>query len=122
MQLFYRFSFLLLCLAFLVPVTGQRVIDIAANADPNQPTDIYPIIQGDTMPNGDRMDNNTVYTLENGATYVVSRELVNKPEWPLQIQAADLTDTDTKPVLTRIPNSSGSFRRIFWPEGDLTVR
>jgi hypothetical protein len=106
----------------MASATGQVVISIPANADPNQPVDIYPIIQGDTMPNGERTNNNTIYTLENGATYVVSRELVNKPEWPLQIRAADLTDTGNKPVLTRIPNASGEFKRVFWPEGDLTVR
>ncbi len=122
MQALYRFSFILISLAFIVQASAQRVVPIAASGNPNMPTDIYPIIQGDTMANGNRVDNNTIYTLENGATYVVSREIVNKAVWPLQIQAADLTDTDNKPRITRIPNASGDFRRITWPEGDLTFR
>ncbi len=122
MQLLYRFSLILLGLAIMVPVTGQRVISIAASSDPNVPTDIFPIIQGDTLANGDRVDNNTVYKLENGSLYVVSREIINKPEWPLQIEAEDVTMTDSKPTITRLPNASGAFRRMFWPEGDMTLR
>lgn len=122
MQTFYKFSFTFLCLAFVLNASAQRIVPIAASADPNNPTDLHPIIQGDTMSNGNRVDNNTIYTLENGALYVLSRELVNKPEWPLQIQAADLSDKENKPRITRIPNSSGDFRRIAWPEGDVSFR
>ncbi|NJC26888.1 T9SS type A sorting domain-containing protein [Neolewinella antarctica] len=122
MQLFYRFSLTLLCLAFLVPATGQTIVPIAGGSDPNDPTDIFPIIQGDTLANGDRKDNNTIYTLENGKTYIISQEIVNKLDWPLQIQAADLSNTEMKPKIRRIPNAAGDYRRVFWPEGDMTLR
>lgn len=111
----------LLVLAF-VPIDAQRIVNIPASPDPNQPTDLFTAIQGDTMANGDRVDNNTIYTLENGQLYIVRQQLVNKPEWPLQIQAVDLEDTENKPIITRIPNASGAFPNVMWPEGDVTLR
>lgn len=122
MHNFYRISLSVICLLFLVPMSAQRIVSIDASGDPNMPTDISPIILGDTTATGDRVDNNTVYTLENGQTYVVSRQLDNKPEWPLQIEAADLDDTENKPRILRLPNASGDFPNVFWPEGDMTLR
>ncbi|TXF91768.1 T9SS type A sorting domain-containing protein [Neolewinella aurantiaca] len=122
MQNLTRFTFGILCLLCLLPLTAQRIVHIPANPDPNQPVDIYTIIQGDTTATGERTDNNTIYTLENGELYIVRRQIVNKPDWPLQIQAQDLTDTENKPRITRIPNSSGVYPNVFWPEGDMTLR
>lgn len=122
MQSFYRLSLLLLCVMGALSLNAQRIVPIAGSGNPNNPTNITPIIRGDTMSNGSRVDNNTIYTLENGVTYVVSGTLSNTPEWALQIQAADLDNTDSKPRLTRLPNASGDFPNVFWPEGDLTIR
>ncbi len=122
MQTFYRISFSFLCLLAILPLSAQRIVEIAANADPNQPTEISSVILGDTTATGERVDNNTIYTLENGALYIVSNQITNKPEWPLQIQAMDLDDTANKPRITRIPNASGDFQNMFWPEGDVSFR
>lgn len=122
MQSFYRITLSVLCVLFLLPLSAQRIVAIAANANPNTPTDITPVIQGDTTATGAREDANTIYTLENGATYVVSSQLVNKPDWKLQIEAVDLNDTANKPRITRLPNASGEFPNVLWPEGDVTLR
>lgn len=106
----------------MLSLTAQRVVAIEASDDPNAPTDISTIIMGDTTATGERNDNNTLYTLENGALYIVSRPIVNKPDWTINIQAADLEDTANKPRITRIPNASGDFPNVLWPEGDMTLR
>lgn len=122
MQTFYRITYSILCLLVFLPLTAQRIVEIPAGPDPNQPTEISSIILGDTTATGERVDNNTIYTLENGELYIVSNQIVNKPEWALQIQAADLDDTENKPRITRIPNASGTFPNMFFPEGDVTFR
>ena len=118
------FTIALTCALFLmaVGVQAQRVVDIPPTTDFDNPTDIYPYIMGDTLNDGSRTDNNTVYKLANGGFYITSDVLVNKPEWPLVIEATDLTDLDLKPVLTVVPNASGTYPNIAFPEGDLTLR
>ncbi|MCR9100394.1 MAG: T9SS type A sorting domain-containing protein [bacterium] len=120
MQKFYVFSLFFLSVGFLC--NAQRFVLIEASADIANPTNIFPIIMGDTTANGDRVDNNTVYQLENGQVYVSSGRLVNKPEWPLQIQAVDLQDTENKAIITRVPNASGDFQDIMRAEGDVTFQ
>lgn len=122
MQTFYRISFSVLCLLAILPLSAQRIVEIPAGPDPNQPTEISSVILGDTTATGERVDNNTIYTLENGELYIISNQIVNKPEWALQIQAADLDDTANKPRITRIPNASGTFPNMFYPEGDVSFR
>lgn len=122
MKNLYRITLSLLLVLALLPLTAQRIVPIPASEDPNQPAEISSVILGDTTATGERVDNNTIYTLENGALYIVRAQIVNKPEWPLQIQAVDLDDTANKPRITRIPNASGSFPNMFWPEGDVEFR
>lgn len=119
-----RYIIQLLSFAILwsVQVNAQTVVSIPASSDPANPTDIFPIIMGDTTATGERNDNNTIYELENGQVYITTGRIVNKPEWPLQIQAADLTDTDNKPIISRIPNTSGNYPDIMRPEGNVTLR
>ncbi|MEM1119747.1 MAG: fasciclin domain-containing protein, partial [Bacteroidota bacterium] len=104
------------------PVIPVRFVDIEGSTDPTMPTDVFPVIMGDTTETGERVSNNTIYRLMNGVVYVTSANLVNKPEWPLQIEAVDLENTALKPILTRIPNASGSFPNMMWPEGNLTLK
>ncbi|MEQ8703614.1 MAG: T9SS type A sorting domain-containing protein [Phaeodactylibacter sp.] len=118
MKKIYLLSILFLGLGFIS--NAQRFVLIEASADPANPANIFPVIMGDTTANGDRVDNNTVYQLENGQVYVSSGRLVNKPEWPLQIQAVDLQDTENKAIITRIPNASGDYQDIMRAEGDVT--
>ncbi len=122
MKNIYQLTFVLLACFMSSQITAQRVVDIMASADPSNPTDIFPVIMGDTTASGDRVDNNTVYRLENGKVYVTSGRIVNKPAWPLHIEAMDLTNTDNKAILSRKPNASGSFPDVMWPQGDLTLR
>jgi hypothetical protein len=118
MKKIYLLSVLFLGISFAL--SAQRFVLIEASDDPFTPANIFPVIMGDTLSNGDRVDNNTIYQLENGAVYVSSGRLVNKPEWPLQIQAVDLEDTDNKAIITRIPNASGDYQDIMRSEGDVT--
>ena len=120
MRLLYTKFIALVLVAFTVNLQAQSVVNIPS--DPVNFVDIFDVIMGDTTATGERTDNNTIYTLDNGGIYITSGRLVNKPEWPLQIQAVDLNDTDNKPVLTRVPNSSGTYPDIMRPEGDVTLR
>lgn len=120
-------SFYKKCVLAMVVLLGiqtglqaQRYVPIAS--DPLALTDIFPIIMGDTTATGERVDNNTIYVLDNGGAYATTGRLVNKAEWPLQIQAADLSNRDLKPVITRIPNSSGFYPDIMRAEGDVTIK
>ncbi|WNJ15907.1 T9SS type A sorting domain-containing protein [Pontibacter sp. G13] len=99
---------------------AQRIVNIPSI--PGDIVDIFPYIMGDTTAGGDRVDNNTIYTLDNGGVYITTDKIFNKPEWPLQIQAVDLDNQDVKPVITRIPNTSGSYPNMFYPEGDMTLQ
>ncbi|GAB4418106.1 MAG: hypothetical protein OHK0039_29200 [Bacteroidia bacterium] len=122
MKKLYSFGALALALLASSMVFGQRYVDIPASTDPTMPTDIYDPIIGDTTATGDRTDNNTIYRLENGKTYVFSRLLRNTSEWPLQIEAADLSNTDLKPALVALPNTSGVYPSFLTAEGDVTFR
>ncbi|MEL6697505.1 MAG: T9SS type A sorting domain-containing protein [Bacteroidota bacterium] len=121
-KIIYTFSVLAICLSLGTSLWGQRIVDIAASSNPAEPTDIFPVIMGDTMMNGDRVDNNTIYRLENGQTYVTSGRIVNTKDWPLHIEATDLNATDNKAIITREPNTSGDFQDIGRPEGDVTFQ
>lgn len=112
------FAFLL----FASTIQAQTVKVIPASTDPTSPTDIFPAIMGDTTSTGERNDNNTIYQLENGAVYITSDRIVNTLEWDLQIEAVDLENTDTKPVIARIPNASGTYPDIMRPEGNVTLK
>lgn len=111
---------MLLLMGAQVGLQAQRLVPIAS--DPLALTDIFPIIMGDTSATGERVDNNTIYVLDNGGAYATSGRLVNKPEWDLQIQASDLANTAVKPVITRIPNSTGSYPDIMRAEGNVTLK
>ncbi|MCI4670672.1 MAG: T9SS type A sorting domain-containing protein [Bacteroidia bacterium] len=117
----YYFVALALSMLMTQASFGQRYVKIAASGDPANPTDIFPVIMGDTA-NGARVDNNTIYQLENGVTYVTSGRLRNTKDWPLQIEAENLTDLENKAILTRLPNSSGTYPDIGRPEGDFTFK
>ncbi|MEL6721137.1 MAG: hypothetical protein AAFP82_20720, partial [Bacteroidota bacterium] len=108
-----------LLLIGVVSAYGQREVVIPPSSDPFNPTDIFPFIMGDTTSTGDRVDNNTVYLLENGNVYVTTGRLVNSEDWPMQIRATDLENTDVKPIITRLPNASGSFPDIMRSNGDV---
>ena len=122
MKQFYITILTMAIIASAFSLSAQRVVSIAASSDPTMPTDIFPVIMGDTTAMGDRTDPNTVYKLENGAVYITTGRIVNKPEWDLQIEAEDLDDTANKPVISRIPNDSGAFPDIMRPEGNVTIR
>jgi len=122
MKMLYSFWALTLCLCISSAAFGQRVVDIPASNDPANPTDIFPAIMGDTTAGGARTDNNTIYRLANGATYVTSGRLVNNADWTLHIEAVDLEDTDNKAIITRLPNSGGSYPDIGRPEGNFTFK
>ena len=120
MQKCYYFIALSVLLLGFNGLQAQRIVPVST--DVMDPTDIFQVIMGDTTATGERMDNNTVYQLENGGVYISSGRIVNKPEWPLQIETADLTDTDNKAIITRIPNASGDYQDIMRSEGDVTFR
>ena len=122
MKKLYKFILLVAIVASVSHLSAQRVVVIEPSADPAVPTDIFPIIMGDTTDTGERMDNNTIYKLKNGNVYIVTDRLVNKPEWKLHIEAEDLDNTDLKPVISRIPNASGSYPKVIYSEGDLTLK
>ncbi|MEM6964034.1 MAG: T9SS type A sorting domain-containing protein [Bacteroidota bacterium] len=116
---FVLFVFTMLC---ATQINAQTVVNIPASTDPTMPTDIFPVIMGDTTATGERNDNNTIYKLENGQVYITTGRIVNKPEWDLRIEAVDLSDTENKPIITRVPNASGTYPDIMRPEGNVTLR
>ena len=124
MKRFFQLTATLFCMLLAVGASGQRIVDIPVSADPTMPTDISPIIMGDTMPTGERMDNNTIYRLANGGVYTTTFRLVNTPDWTLHIEAVDLEATDqiNKPVITRTPNAEGAYQPVMHPQGDVTLR
>ncbi len=122
MKKHYTFTFFVFLMLCMVQVNAQTVITIPASTDPTMPTDIFPFIMGDTTATGERNDNNTIYKLENGQVYITTDRIVNKPEWDLHIEAVDLTDTENKPIISRIPNASGAYPDIMRPEGNVTLR
>lgn len=103
-------------------IQAQRYVLIEASDDPLSPANIFPVIMGDTTAAGARVDNNTIYQLENGRVYVSTGRIVNKPEWALQVEAVNLDDTDNKAILTRIPNASGDYQDIMYSEGNVTFK
>lgn len=103
-------------------LSAQRYVHIEPSEDITMPADIFNVIKGDTTATGDRVDNNTIYQLTNGAVYITTGRIVNKPEWDLQIEALDLEDTANKAILTRIPNASGSYNDIMRAEGNVTLK
>ncbi|MFK7924959.1 MAG: T9SS type A sorting domain-containing protein [Bacteroidia bacterium] len=119
MKLNYSLGCFLLCLLSMGSLQAQRTVNIPAVV--GNFVDIFPVIMGDTTATGDRIDNNTVYTLDNGGVYITTGRIGNKKSWPLQIQATDLSNKDLKPVVTRVPNATGVYPDIFWPEGDMTL-
>ena len=118
--------YLLQTIAFTLLIAAQsfaqRYVQIPPSGDPTAPADIFAVIMGDTTDTGDRVDNNTIYQLENGEVYITKGRLVNKANWDLQIEAMDLTNTDSKPILTRIPNASGSYPDIMRAKGNVSLR
>ncbi|MEM6377734.1 MAG: hypothetical protein AAF705_05955, partial [Bacteroidota bacterium] len=88
MSKFYQFLFIICVLFTSVQLSAQRYVKI--DQDPNGLVDIFPIITGDTTATGERMDNNTIYQLENGGVYITSNRIVNEAGWKLHIEAEDL--------------------------------
>lgn len=115
------FLFLTLICFSAMQVNAQRTIDIPPSSDPSMLTDIIPFIMGDTTATGERVDMNTIYTLENGVAYITSDQITNR-EWHLQLQAKDLSNTDVKPVLLRVPNASGGYPNVLRAFGDVTFK
>jgi hypothetical protein len=75
------------------------------------------------MPTGERVDNNTIYRLENGGIYFLSSRLENTEVWPLQIEAADINVPQAQmPVITRVPNADGNYPANIWSTGDVTLK
>ncbi|MEM6321062.1 MAG: fasciclin domain-containing protein, partial [Bacteroidota bacterium] len=122
MKKFYQLTFFIACLLVANSIAAQRYVLIEPSTDPTQITDIFPVIMGDTTATGERTDENTIYQLKNGGVYITTGRIVNKPNWTLHIEAEDLTDTDTKPILTRIPNASGAYPDIMRAEGNVTLK
>lgn len=122
MKKHYTFILVVFTMLCFSQVNAQTVVTIPASTDPTMPADIFDVIMGDTTATGERNDNNTIYKLENGQVYITTGRIVNKPEWDLQIEAVDLTDTENKPIITRIPNASGTYPDIMRPEGNVTLR
>ncbi|MCB0666065.1 MAG: T9SS type A sorting domain-containing protein [Saprospiraceae bacterium] len=124
MMRFYNLFFGVMLILLGGTVMAQRIVDIPPSDDPTSPADISLVIMGDTMPTGERMDNNTVYRLANGSVYTVTSRLENTEDWPLQIEAADLTKTAQidKPVITRTPNADGAYPQVIWSSGDVTLK
>lgn len=122
MKKHYQFCLFIFALLFATQSFAQTFVVIPASSDPALPTDIFPVIMGDTTATGERNNPNTIYQLENGVVYITTGRIVNKPGWDLQIQAVDLENTALKPILTRIPNDSGTYPDIMRPEGNLTLR
>ncbi|MEL7121351.1 MAG: T9SS type A sorting domain-containing protein [Bacteroidota bacterium] len=122
MKKLYQLSLVTFCLIVSMQLNAQRIFMIPQSDDITMPADIFPVIMGDTTDTGERVDSNTIYKLENGAVYITSGRIVNKPGWKLHIEAVDLNNTDTKPIITRIPNASGTYPDIMRPEGDVTLK
>jgi hypothetical protein len=122
MQKIYCLLTVALCLMLAGTAHAQTFKLIPASADPSNPTDIFPVIMGDTTAAGVRTDNNTIYQLANGVVYVTSGRLVNTADWTLHLEAQDLTNTESKPILSRQPNTSGTYPDIMRPEGDVTLK
>lgn len=120
MKKLYKLIFFAILIVGASNLSAQRYVQIAS--DPLSITDLFPAIMGDTTETGERVDNNTIYQLDNGGVYAVTERLSNNAEWKLQIEAADLENTDVKPYITRIPNASGGYPQVIFAEGDLTLR
>ena len=116
--------FLLVIIASPSHILGQRIVNVPASGDPNNPTNLTDWIMGDTMANGARQDNNTIYRLVNGAEYTVTSRLENSAAWALQIEAINLTQTDQaqKPKITRTPDLTGVYQPVIWSTGDVTLK
>ncbi len=113
------FSFL--CSSFM---HAQRIVNVPVSGDVNNPTDLTIWIMGDTLANGARQDNNTIYRLVNGATYTVTAQLENTADWPLHIEALNLTQVaqDIKPKIIRSLNLEGNYPPVIWSSGDVTLK
>lgn len=99
---------------------AQRYVLIDGNTE--NPPDIYEEIMGDIVSNGSRVDNNTIYQLQNGYVYHASDLIETTSDWPLQIEAEDLTNSDLKPTIKRIPDKSGDYHRLFYLYSNMTLR
>ena len=121
MKKIYLLFIVAISMLFATQAIAQRYVPIAASGTAD-PTDIYPIIKGDTTATGERVDNNTIYQLENGQVYVTSGRMVNTTDWPLQIEALDLENKASKAILTRKPNDSGSYKDIMRAGGDVSLK
>jgi len=119
MKYFYRF-FLFLFLMGSINVYGQTYKLV--ESDNSNPTDIYPVIMGDTTSSGARVAPNTIYQLQNGKVYLCNGTLRNKADWALQIEAEDLNNTASKPIITRQPNDAGKYIGMMAPEGNLSLK
>ncbi len=120
---YYHVSIVLLATFALGSINAQRIVDIPPSDDPAKPTDLSPLINGDTLPSGERVDNNTIYRLANGVVYTITSQLENTPEWTLHLEAADRTQTAQrdKPIVTTTPNDAGDYPRVMGASGDVTL-
>ena len=123
MKKLYRLSFFMLCLLMAWNVQAQRVVVVEPSADPLVLNVLNTVIMGDTTATGERIDVNTVYKLKNGAVYVLSDRIDSRAGgWPVNIEAEDLSNTATKPVITRIPNADGGRSKIVYAGGNMTLK
>ncbi len=121
MKKFYYLLFSI-CMLLSFQVQAQRVVDVETNNA--TPTNLSEVINGDTTETGERMDNNTIYRLMNGGVYTTDARIENTADWPIQIEAMDLTTTEqaNKPVITRVPNATGDYQPVIWASGDVTLK
>ena len=122
MKRFYYLTCSLVLMLWTASAIAQRTVVV--ETDNANPTNLSDFINGDTMPTGERMDNNTIYRLMNGGVYITTAQMQNTADWPLHIEAMDLTATAQadKPFITRFPNASGSYQPFLRASGDVTLK
>jgi hypothetical protein len=122
-QNMFRFRFSQLFAIILLAATtsdAQRYVLIEGNND--NPPDIYEEIMGDVASNGSRVDDNTVYQLQNGYVYHCSDLIETTSDWALQIEAEDLNNKDQKPIIKRNPDKGGNYHRLFNVYSNMTLK
>ncbi len=98
-------------------VLAQRIVTVAQGVGT-----LNDAIEGDTTATGDRVDLNTIYELESGGIYKLTRSIENEISsggYPLHIRTeAGYTD---RAFLQPTPGTGGSTDRAFRVRGNLTL-
>jgi len=98
-----------------VPAYGQRTVVV----EPTAFGILNTVIAGDTTATGERTDENTVYVLRRGATYLLSASIENRG-YPLTIVAED--GDGPRPILRPGVDLTGQAARAFRLRDDFTIR